>query len=268
MKKIVTRPNRVAALALAVTLFLLSCNKDNDSYSNSKPYTKLAISYNKYAGDSIHYDSKGRVTEQWVDMPYPTLYEYPSANEVMIKSITRASGKVNNKFIVTLSNGKAGTVKATHYDANGGISKEYVSEFVYDAAGRLIKIKNEGGHNSDLVFAYAGEVVSTATRPFETVEFGYDLSTKLPVAVPNLVYGITWNDYYFLSGLFLNGMMGKLPVYAVNKVHIPNVWQKPVEFNNTFGAGNTLLETTLKQWEQMYMQYEMRVRYKTITVVP
>jgi hypothetical protein len=268
MKRTITRPNRIAGLALVVSLFLLSCNKDNEGNSNNKPYTKLVITYNKYAGDSMHYDSKGRVTEQWVDMPFPTLYEYPSPNEVIVKSITRSTGKVNNKLTVTLNNGRASQVKATHYDANGGITKEYVSGFVYDGAGRLIKITNENGHNSDIVFTYAGEVVSTATRPYETVEFNYDMSTKLPVSVANMIYGISWDDYYFLSGLFLNGMMGKLPMYAVNKVHTPGMWQNPVEFNNTFGAGNTLLKTELKQWEQMYMQYQMEMRYKTITVVP
>jgi hypothetical protein len=175
---------------------------------------------------------------------------------------------VNNQFIVTLINGRASQVKATHYNANGSISKEYVSGFVYDGAGRLIKITNVNGLNSDLVFTYAGEVVSKATRIYETVEFNYDMSTKLPVNVPNMIYGISWDDYFFLSGLFLNGMMGKLPMYAVNKVHTPGIWQHPVEFNNSFGPGNTLLETELKSWEQMYMQYEMEMRYKTITVIP
>jgi YD repeat-containing protein len=268
MKRTITRPNRIAVLTLFVTLFLLSCNKDNEGSSNNKPYNKLVISYNKYAGDSMHYDSKGRVTEQWVDMPYPTLYEYPSVNEVVVKSITRSTGKVNNKFSVTLTNGKATQAKATHYNANGSVYKEYISGFVYDGAGRLIKVTNASGHNSDLVFTYSGEVVSTATRTFETVEFNYDMSKQLPVCVPNMIYGITWDDYYFLSGLFANGMMGKLPVYAVNKVYIPGVWQNPVEFNNSFGVGNTLLETKLKQWELMYMQYEMEMRYKTITIIP
>lgn len=268
MKKTITRPNRIAVLALLVASFLLSCNKDNDGGSNNKPYTKLVISYNKYAGDSMHYDSKGRVTEQWVDMPYPTLYEYPSANEVVVKSITRSTGKVNNKFTVTLTNGKASKMKATHYDSNGGIVKEYVSEFVYDGAGHLVKIVNESGHNGDIVITYAGDIVSTVKRSVETVEFNYDMSAKLPVAVPNMIYWIVWDDYYFLSGLFLNGSMGKLPMYAVNKVHTPNVWQEPVEFHNAFGAGNTLLETTLKEWDPMYMSYQMKMRYRTITVTP
>lgn len=268
MKKTITRPNRLAAIVLLATLFLLSCSKDNGEYDSKKPYAKLVISYNKYAGDSTHYDSKGRVTEQWVDMPYPTLYEYPSANEVVIKSITRSDGKVNARFIITLVNGKASKTKATYYDVNNAVSKEYTSEFIYDAMNRLVKIKNNYGSNTDIDFIYNGEVVTKVTGSYLNMEFDYDMTAKLPVAVPNMIYGTTWNDYFYLSGLFLNGMMGKLPMYAVKKAHHPNVWQSPVEFDNVFGAANRLLETKLKVWDMQYMHMQMEMRYKTITIVP
>lgn len=275
MTQKLNQTRRLAGLALLAAIFLFSCKKSADissepnleSAAAKAPARKMVMSYNKYAGDSIEYDTKGRVKETWVGNPYGTIHEYPSANQVIVKNIDRINNKVTAQFIVTLNNnGKAIETHGTHYDTNGGIVKDFISAFEYDGAGRLTKVTNDNGNNIDVAFTYSGKLLTKINRGVQEMVLEYDQSRKLPVGITNY-YGLMYDNYFYLSGLFANGMMGKMPSYAVNKISA-DYWIKPVLFTNTYGPDNELLKSELTEWKSEYMMYELTMRYQRITVTP
>src|SRR5215218_7279669 len=101
MKKTITHQWSLLAYTLGLSICLFSCKKEHiDVPGNGNPSStekKLVIRFNHYAGDSMHYDNKGRISESWMGANYGTYYEYSSPTEVIIKNMDRVNMKLISK---------------------------------------------------------------------------------------------------------------------------------------------------------------------------
>lgn len=268
MKKIITRPNRLALIGLALVTLILSCKKDRDGITdpiNVPPGQKLVMTYNKYAGDSIHYDSKGRIVESWINTIHGTYYEYPYVGEIVVKSKNRLTDKTNAYYVITIQNGKADHLQGFNLKPDGSIDKNWLSQFTYQD-NRLVKITNDAGNNVDILFEYNNNLLTKVIRGIDTARLEYDMAHKLPVAVVNNSYGLMYDDYYCLSGLFHDGLFGEMPMYAVSKINRDS-FVDVITFTNTFGSYNELLKSQHGQ-SPIYDNLNMEVRYKMVPVNP
>jgi hypothetical protein len=255
-------------IALALVTLLLSCKKDRDGIGDPNdipPGQELVMTYNKYAGDSIHYDSKGRIVESWINTIHGTYYEYPYVGEIVVRSKNRVTDKTSVYYVITILDGKADHFQAFALKPDGTVEKNWISQFTYQD-NRLVKITNDAGNNVDILFEYTNNLPTKIIRGTDTAKLDYDMAHKLPVAVVNNSYGLMYDDYYCLSGLFHDGLFGEMPMYAVNKINRDGFFDV-ITFTNTFGSYNELLRSEQGQ-SSIYNYLNMEMRYKMVPVNP
>ena len=261
-------------LAGAILLFFASCQKEQTlikrgeenltSVSQRKSKEKPVVSFFKYYGDSIGYNNNGLVSELWMNQwNYGTTCEYPSSSLAIVKTFSKENGDVMAEFQVTLNMKGLATQASVKKYTNGVVTKEYITKYAYDTRDHLVHIDNPNGNGYHFFYNYSGDKLESSVQEFgsnkQTYTFEYE-SMKVPVALP-VQFRMSYDDFFFLSGLFLNGMYGKFTPYAVKSMINPTAWSAPVTFINTYGTSGEWLKSDPEYLSGETMVYTLQFKY-------